>query len=277
MKKQGDKKPEVVRLGQHRPHRRVRALGLHGLAHIGHQPDAEVHRQQGHPGPGRKVLHAMAFKPGAGQEDRDQKADRAPKANAAIAPGVERAVLADQVRHGGLAHGHHGAGVGEHQQQHHRQPGQATLPTQSQRAQQGHARTPAQQPDALAGVVAQPAPGIRRKQPRERLQGHQQANDPDRQPQLFEPERQIGVEETDVGKVAGRQGRKRHQLATRGTSRGVGHGIRPVPGRRSGPGRSERRRIEPGGATHGPSPPAPAAPRRWAWPGCPRRDRGGLW
>jgi methyl-accepting chemotaxis protein len=30
-----------------------------------------------------------------------------------------------------------------------------------------------------------------------------------------------------------------------------------------------------GGAAHGPSPPAPAALRRWAWRGCPRRGRGG--
>jgi hypothetical protein len=219
MEKRGRKKPQHRALAQHRQHGHLGLVRGDGLLEVRQEPDARRHGRQRQRGPGGKLAHAGVLEPGARREHRDQKAQRAPQPHAPVAPGVERAALADQMRHGRLAHRHHRAGVGEHHQQHHAQPQRAQLEPQPQRDQQRGAGAITQQLHALAGVVAQPAPAIGRKQARGGLHRGQHADGEQAETQLFEPQRQVGVEETDVGEIARRQRRKRRQLAAAGGAR----------------------------------------------------------
>ena len=244
------KEPAHHRLPQQRPDSRVIGVVVHRLLVVGQPPHAGHHGGQRGQRPGGEVAQAEALEPPARHHHRDQKTQRAPEPHATVAPGVKRAPLADQVRQRRLAHRHHGAGVGEHEQQHHEQGHWPERKPQRQRKEQRRGGAVTQQFDALTRAVAQRAPGVGREQARGRLHRGQHADGKQPEPQVLEPERQIGIEKADVREVARGQGGKRQELLLL-----LRHDRRPQCRAWS----PERHRTARGGAAHGPSPPEPAA------------------
>ena len=118
MKKCSGQKPNHRLLLEHGPHSHLDVTHRHGLFQVGQQPHTERDGHQTQHRPSRKMLHAKMLKPSTCRKHRDQKSERAKQAHPAISLGIKRAPLTHQMGHGGFTHGHHGAGVGKHDQQH---------------------------------------------------------------------------------------------------------------------------------------------------------------
>ena len=183
-----------------------------GLLEVRQPPHTQQHRGQTEHGPAREMLHAKGLEPGACRKDRDQKTHGAPQAHPPVTLGVKSTALAHEVRHGRFAHGHHGTGVGEHEQQDQAQPHRSPIQKQQTSGRKSHTCANAQQLHALARAVTQSPPGIGRKQSGGGLHGGEHTDGQEAQPHVLQPQRQIGVEKPDVGEITGRQRGKRQEL-----------------------------------------------------------------
>ena len=118
MKKRRNEEPHHWLLAQHWPDSHLGIVQRHSLFQVRQHPNTGRDSRQTQDGPTRKMVHAEIFKPGTCQKHREQKSDRAKQTHTAITFGIKSTALTDQMSHGCLAHGHHGTGVGEHDQQH---------------------------------------------------------------------------------------------------------------------------------------------------------------
>ena len=216
VKKCGDEKPFHRFLDKHWPNGHLLILNRHSLLQVWQKPHTDRDSSQTQHGPSWKIFHAEMLKPSACHEHRDQEADGAKQTHAAIALGIKGPALTHQMRHRCFAHGHHRAGVRKHHQKHKPKTNGAKLHEQQTSTDQRHASAITKQLHTLASMVTEPAPPIRCKQASRSLNGSEDADGHQAKAKLFQPQRQIRVEETDVGKVAGRYSRKGNQLTAIG-------------------------------------------------------------
>jgi len=90
--------------------------------------------------------------------------------------------------HGGFTHGHHGAGVGKHDEQYECKPPGTPIEPKPQRTDERHGCAIAHQFYAFTRVVAQPPPTIGCNNACDRLNGDEQADGDQAQAQIFQPQ-----------------------------------------------------------------------------------------
>ena len=278
-------------------------IGAHARLSVGHPPAAQhdaAHDQDQRPGIG---IQAEQLEQLAQADHRDDEADAAPQANLAVA----RRLLLQMGEGDDLELRQHRMPEERVQGHDQGQPGIALADEDAGETQQRADRAKAHDGQALAAVIAQPAPDIGRDAAHQHGNGDQFADARGGKAQVIEVQRQERrrgaeqreIEEIETGQApVGQCGS--HGLTNAGWieehSDEAPHGELPANNcacrrwaalRSAQPGLLKaaatpvwspaHRRSARGGATGDPSARWPSSPRRSAWRECRRRDRDGPW
>ncbi|MNV03429.1 hypothetical protein D3C71_936950 [compost metagenome] len=188
-----------------------------GRLGIGHPQTAEHDAHHDQHQRRRIDVQAQPFKQTAQRDHGDDETDRAPQANLAVARG-----LALQVRQGDDFELRQHRVPEERMQGHdHRQPGVGLADENQRKGQQRAHRAEAHDGQSPTGVVAQPAPDVRRHAAHQHRDRHQLADPRGAEPQVIEVQRQKRrcrteqgeIEQIETGEPPVRERRSRHQTA----------------------------------------------------------------